>query len=208
MFLMAAFGSLAAKPSDPLTARRVFADVPLEVLDLLRPSSRLDMIDYYTQADSILNATDALGGSSHIDVLTDDYLRMEVSPVSTLEIKILPYKKSHIAMTIYTVGGDSIAKDSEVRFYDSELKPLPEDKFIKTPDLKDFLNLRDSDVTMSDIAEWIPFQTIEFTTGPDETPLTATLTTLTILPNETKEKLEKILISRSYIWTGSKFKIQ
>ena len=204
--LMVVAGCFAAEPGDTLTARRVFASAPLEVLDMLRPTTRLDMLDYYTQADSILNATDALGGSSHIETMTDDYMRLAVSPVSTLEIKILPFRKSQIAMTIYTVGSDSIARDSQVRFYDSQLQPLPEDMFIRKPDVKSFFNLKNSDISASDIVEWLPFQTMEYSTGPGQTPLTISLTTLRILPNETREKLEKIVSPRTVVWNGSKFK--
>ena len=95
-------GHASMNESDLLTASKVFADAPLEVLDMLRPSTRLDMLDYYIQADSMLNATDALGGTSRIELMSPDYMKVSVTPVSTLEIKILSQGKRQIVMTLYT----------------------------------------------------------------------------------------------------------
>lgn len=200
---------MAALPSDTLTARKVFAEAPLEVLDMLRPSTRLDMLDYYTEADSIYNATDALGGQSRLEQIADDYMKVSVTPVSTLEIKILPYKKGLMAMTIYTVGGDSIAKDSEIRFFDANLSPIAAERLIKYPDGKAFFNLKNSNISDRELRKLVPFETIEYTTGPGDAPLTATFTTLTALSKETRELLQPLLTpSLTAIWTGSNFKFQ
>lgn len=205
--ILTALATSAAVPTDTLTASRVFAEAPLEIIDLLRPSTRLDMIDYYVQADSIFSAPDALGGKSRIEVLTDDYMRVAVTPVSTLEIKILPFKKSFIAMTLYTVGGDSIAADTEVAFYDAELRPLNRNRFLAGSVGYSFFDIKDSDITSADLHEWLPFVTVVYTTGPDNTPLTATLTTLRALPTETRERLEKVMTpSKTAIWQSGKFK--
>lgn len=198
---------MAALPADTLTARKVFAEAPLEVLDMLRPSARLDMLDYYTEADSIFNATDALGGQSRLEQIADDYMKVSVTPVSTLEIKILPYKKSLMAMTIYTVGGDGIAKDSEIRFFDENLRLMASDRLIKYPDVKAFFNLKDSNISDKELRNLIPFEAIEYTTGPGDAPLTAIFTTLSALSEETRERLQPLLTpSISAIWTGTNFK--
>ncbi len=191
-----------------LTASKVFAEIPLEVLDMIRPSIRLDMLDYYTQADSIIAAQDALGGQSSIEQMTPDYLKVSVTPVSTLEIKLLPCKKDQIIMTLYTVSPDSIAADTEVRFFDSQLKPLPTEKFLKSPTLKDFFNLKNSDLKVSDLMEKIPFESISYTTGPGDIPLTATFTTLETLSQEDRDLLTPLLIpSLKANWQSSfKFK--
>lgn len=204
---MALAATLTGLADEPLTARKVFAEAPLEVIDMLRPSTRLDMIDYYTQADSIFHAPDALGGTSRVESLTDDYMRVAVTPVSTLEIKILPYRKGFIAMTLYTVGGEGIAKDTEVAFYDSDLQPLPSGKFLKQPDASAFFNLRGSDITEADLREWMPFRTVAYSTGPGDAPLTATLTTLAALSDETRERLGKVILSpRTAPWkSGYRF---
>lgn len=178
---------------DSLTATRVLADIPLEVLDMLRVSARLDMIDYYEQLDSLHMVNDALGGSSRLETVAPDYLKLSVTPVSTLEIKILPYKKRDIVMTLYTTGGEGIAKDTEVAFFDADLRPLPVDKFLKRPDIADFFNLKESDISEKELKDILPFMAVEYSIGSEETPLRASLTTQEMLSEETKEILTPIL---------------
>lgn len=178
---------------DTLTASRVFREIPLDVLEILRPSTRLDMLDYYEQADSLWQAPNAMEGYSRLQTVTPDYLKLTVSPVSTLEIKILPVKKGQIAMTIYTVGGEGVSKDSSVEFFDENLQPLRRGDLLKDPEMKDYFDLKDSEVTLKELREALPFQTVEYSTGPGDTPLTATFTTLNNSPEETRKKYEPLL---------------
>lgn len=193
-----AAGYAGVKEPGPLTASKVFAEIPLEVLDMIRPSTRLDMLDYYNQADSLIAAQDALGGQSRLEQVTDDYLKVSVTPVSTLEIKLLPYKNDLIIMTLYTV-----AEDTVVRFLDSDLNFLPADKFLKTPNLKDFFNLKNSGMSYSELKEKIPFESIVYCSGPGDVPLTAKLTTLSVLSKEDRDILIPLFIpSLTSIWKG------
>lgn len=214
-------GFAAINKGEPLSASKVFADAPLEVIDMLRPSTRLDMIDYYTQADSLLTVTNALGGESRILEVAPDYMKVSVTPVSTLEIKILPLGKNQIVMTLYTVADDKsqwegdlqtpredddkVLADTEVRFFDQNLKPLDINKYLKSPSLKDFFNLKGSDLTEADLRDKIPFAAIAYTTGPGEAPLTATLTSLSSLSKEDRELLQPLLIPSVSAGWRSKF---
>lgn len=209
LFLISIVSVIATMAQEQLTARKVFADAPLEMLDMLRPSVRLDMLDYYTQADSIVTVQNALGGKSSIQTMTDDYMKVSVTPTSSLEIKILPFKKDLIAMTLYTVGGDSIAADTQILFFDSSLQPLQTEKFLATPDAESFFSLKNADVSKFELGELLPFQTFTLSAEPDDNTLTMTLTTLQTLPQETRSRLQPILNpSRRAIWTGSRFKFQ
>ncbi len=118
-------GLASVDASDSLTASKVFADIPLEVLDLIRPSARLDMIDYYEQADSMLTVQNALGGTSRLEQVAPDYLKVSVTPVSTLEIKLLQSRKSNVIMTLYTTHSDT-----QVAFFGSIFSSLPREKFL------------------------------------------------------------------------------
>lgn len=203
-----AAGHAVVKADDTLTASKVFAEIPLEVLDLIRTSTRLDMLDYFSQADSIVSVQDALGGRSQLVQVTPDYMKVSVTDVSTLEIKILPAKKDQVIMTLYTVGNDSLAADTQVNFFDSSMRPLPADKYLMAPTLKDFCNLKNSELKESDLNEKIPFESIVYTTGPGDTPLTASFTTLSTLSKEDQDLLTPLLIpSLSAHWT-SKFKFK
>lgn len=184
----------AVTARDSITAAGFFAEAPLEVLDILRPSTRLDMLDYYNQADSILEAPDALGGTSRLVTVTPDYLKVQLTPVSTLEIKVLPYRKSKLVMTLYTAGGDDMAKDTDVRFFDSSMRPLDASKILRAPQLEDFFNLKKADFTAAQLKEKVPFVAIVYSSGPGEVPLTASLTTLGVISKEDRDMLEPLLI--------------
>ncbi len=201
-------GLADVKEPEQLTASKVFAEIPLEVLDMLRPSTRLDMLDYYSHADSILTVQDALGGSSRFEQVSPDYMKVSVTPASTLEIKILPIGKKNVVMTLYTVGSDfsesSNNTDTEVRFFDSNLSPLDPAKFLKAPTLKDFFNIRNSGLGEADLKEKIPFTSIVYTTGPGDAPLTAKFTTLNTLSKEDRDLLSPYLIPQlSALWKSS-----
>lgn len=192
-----------ADSSTPLTAVRVFAEAPLEVLDMIRTSTRLDMIDYYEQADSLLSAVNALGGESRFEQVAPDYLKVSVTPVSTLEIKILQTGKKQTVMTLYTTGDDTMAKDTEIRFFDSELRPLNASKLLKAPEMTDFFKLKGSDISDSELLEKVPYLAVEYTTGPAAEPLKATLTTLRTLSKEDSDRLTTILTpTLSAPWKG------
>jgi len=198
-----------AVPADSLTALRAFAEIPLEVLDMVRPSSRLDMIDYYSHADSLWSAPNAMGGKSRLLQVADDYLRMEVTPSSTLEIKILPRGKDRIVMTLYTVGDSDVAKDTEIRFFDRALNPIDGRQMLSLPSLKSFFRLKGSGVKESELLEAVPFAAVYCTTGPGDTPLTAVLTSADLLPQETSGLLKPLLIPGfAARWNGKSFKFR
>lgn len=165
-----------AEAPDSLTSRDIFCRLQTPALEILKPSTRLDMLDYW-DADSVYKATNALGGVSHIMALTPDYMKVSVSPVSVYEIKILPGKKGRTVMTIYTVGDSVQAPDSSIEFFDSSLRASDPKKYLPTPDLKDFFDIPKGSITsMKEIREMIPFPTVEYSASADDNNLRARLT--------------------------------
>lgn len=199
-------GFASVNEDEPLTASKVFADAPLEVLDMLRPSTRLDMLDYYSQADSLLTVTNALGGESRLELVAPDYLKVSVTPVSTLEIKILRQGKKEIVMTLYTTGDSVMASDTDVRFFDSRLHPLETSKFLKAPNISDFFTLKGSGISEEELMEKVPYAAVEYTTGPGDAPLEAKLTTLKVISREDRDLLTPLQVpSLSAHWKGGRF---
>lgn len=191
-----------------LTAREAFADLPISVLDLLKRSTRLDMLDYY-DVDSLWVAPNVMEGTARLDTVTDDYLRVRITPVSRLQIKVLEDTKSRkpLVMTIYTVGTENDAPDSDVRFFDEKLRPLRADRYFRMPDIRTFL-LRDGAITPKEAGELIPFPTVKLTTGPGTPVLKGRLTLGDHMPRESYDKvLPLIRKDMTWSWTGSKWKL-
>ncbi len=189
--------SAQEKPGDSaLTARAVFERLGSPALEILSPSSRLDMLDYW-DADSVYQVKNALNGRSWLTEVTPDMLSVNITPVSTLSIKLLPVKGGKVAMAVYTVGGDGQARDSQVDFYDPiTLRQLDGSRYFTPPSLKSFFEIsKGSEVTMKDIEEIIPFMTVEYDLSSGSDEVTARLTSLEFIGSEGRDKIKSLLKS-------------
>lgn len=184
--VMAFFASslvFAVEKADSITpdltsARGVFERLQAPALDILGKSTRLDMLDYW-DADSVYRAKNAMSGLSWLIDVAPDYLKVQLTPVSVFEIKILKDKDKLLAMTVYTVGGNAQAADSQVDFYadDLTLSPLDTKKYFKAPELKAFFDIpKGSATTMKEIREMIPFPTVEYSANAKNNDISARLT--------------------------------
>ncbi len=195
--------------SDTLTASSVFLKLPIEILDILPETTRFEMLVYF-ESDSIYNAPNAMEGTSHLKAVTTDFLEVQISEVSTLQIKLLPLKKGEtIVMTIYSVGGGLQAVDSDVRFFNSTFAELPRKKILPDAKLKNFFAIpKGSLTTMKEIEQTIPFPTVEYTASPSSTTLTARLTVKKYM-NEDDYNVIRLFEKPEikYTWDGVKFRL-
>lgn len=156
--------------------REVFSSLQCPALEILKRTTRLDMLDYW-DADSVYKASNAMEGLSWIEEATPDYLRVRLTPVSLLEMKLLPVKKGNVVMTVYTVGDSIQAQDSQVDFYDEALRPLDRKKYFSPPGLQAFFDIPKGSLTsMKEIKEMIPFPTVAYSASPGSDSLKARLT--------------------------------
>lgn len=161
---------------ETVTARDMFIKLQSPSLEILKKTTRLDMLDYW-DADSVYKATNAMDGLSWLENVTPDYMKIVLTPVSTLELKILPDKKGFVVMAVYTVGDEVQARDSQIEFYDSMGNRLDASKYFTAPSLERFFDIpKGSLTTMKEIKEMIPFPTVSYSASPDNNDLTAVLT--------------------------------
>lgn len=186
IFLLHAPAAVAAPPADSdkpaeerkvTTARDAFTYLNIPPLEILKRTTRLDMLDYW-DADSVYKASNAMAGLSWIEECTPGYMRVRLTPVSTLELKMIHTKKDGtVTMAIYTIGSDSQAEDSEITFSNEKLHPLEAKKFFRQPKLEEFFDIPKGSITsMKEIKEMIPFTTVAYSASPDSNDLTARLT--------------------------------
>ena len=135
-----ALGAKKEETPDTISARRAFIEMPASVLELISTDTRLDMLDYF-DAGSPYTAINELHGNSRLKTLTPDYAEVEVTPVSRLQIKVLPMKKGNqIVMAVYTTGDSIGTRDSDIYFFDAGMNPLPAEKYLKLPKLSEFFS--------------------------------------------------------------------
>lgn len=188
----------------------VFVRLPPSTLSLLTSSERLDLLDYYN-ADSIADVVNVMEGFSHlIRPLTNNYLKLQVTPASTLTVKILPYGKKQVAVTAYTVGDSLQAADTDLKFFDEDMTQLDTKKFIRPATMADFFNFKGVDSnTRKELLDLVPFATVEYTFEPGSNRLHARMTAGEFLGKETNDKITPYLQrDRYYKWTGKKFQLE
>lgn len=113
--LLTATRICVAVPIDTL-----FAGMPDRLLPLLNLDNRLDCLDLY---NGKMNAevTNLFGERSRLTVKTADYLRVELSAASRMELKLLSMGNDTVIGRIHTVL--TPAADSRVEFFTTAWKP-------------------------------------------------------------------------------------
>ena len=191
-----------------MTASEAFAEMPVSVLDMIDRSRRLDMLDYYS-ADSIAKVPNTMEGVSYLEKVTPDYLKVCLTPVSTMTIKILPSKKGEIVMVAYTVGGNDQAYDTDLKFFDTSFNELKRDKILRSPELDQFFDYPDKE-SRKEISDAITFPTVMYTPDVEGAGITAELTVGKFLSLDGRKLLKKYIkpTGLRYRWDGSKFNLE
>ena len=177
--LILAVALLTVLSAYALTAREAFVRIETPSLNLLTVQMRQDLLSYY-DADTLRQVPNALGGLSQLTrPLTDDYLKVRITPVSTMAVKTIPTGKDTIVATIYTIAAPGQAADSQVTFYDSRLRKLPTHRFLRLAQIDEFIETgrnREGREQKMRLLSLIPYPTVEYTFAPDGDTVTAHLT--------------------------------
>lgn len=197
-----------AKNHESISVTDAFINMPEGVMDILSKDSRATMIDQF-EMDSIKEIINDFQGISTIDTIADDYMAVQLSNASSIQLKVLKKKNGEeILMTIYTTGNKNESLDSDVMFYDAQLNPLPKKDYFQTPKLSDFFNTKGYKTKMKEIEEILPFYTILFEATPENSNLRGKLTYSDRLTIEDAKILELLLKPDViFVWDGNKFKL-
>lgn len=195
--------------STRLTARQAFEEVNVPALDLLTLTMRGDLLAYH-DAGTPREVVNAMGGMSSLEQpVTDSYVSCIITPVSKATIKVLPCGKEDVAMLIYTIAGEGQAADSQLMFFDPEMKELRQEKYIRLASIDDFIETphdRDGAILKKELLGLIPFPTVEYVASPDNDGLTARLTVADYMGAEDLHRLKPYLRQEvKYSWNGKKF---
>lgn len=184
--------------------RQWFVEMPDSVMPLLTKNNRLDFIDFI---DCNMEAvvTNLLDGKSCMKRLTDDYLHVEYTKVSDVEMKLLPVTDTTDVLCMVTTMKAAV-NDSRVAFFGEGWVPLLVATHMKEPQLLDF---RSS--VQSDSAHWawkkmdVFFRT--YALSADEATLTCRLTTLEYLNRADREAVEPYVAFSEmvYSWKDGSF---
>ena len=186
----------------------VFIAMPDSITPLLSQVNKEDCVDFL---DSNMKAevTNRFGGKTEMKVLTDDYVLMQTTPGSTLEMKLFPVNDStKVVCMVKTVCAS--ACDSEIRFYASDWsKELSMDDFLQRPDVEAFYLPQDSiteEYTLT--RKKADMDLMKASLSKDDASLTFIYTTPEYMNKEDKEKLLPSLRKELIVlqWQDGKFR--
>lgn len=121
--ILLAIATLPIQAQEQVTLRNAFADAPDRIFPLLTRNNRLDCLDF-AEGKVDMEVKNRVDGTTRIDSLTDDYLRVQMSPKSRTEVRLLPAteQEGQRLCVIHTCMGP--AQDSQVTLYDSHWQLL------------------------------------------------------------------------------------
>ena len=203
-FLLVIFLAVAAATQAQVTAEKAFTVAPDDVMLLLGPSVRLDMLDYF-HAGSSKQSANATGGRCRIIEEKPYSLTVQASDSTVFQIFVLnPMEERPVLGVIETVA--TPVRDSVIRLYNYRWEPLPKSPFTP-PSLRTWL-IDDCKGALAKAEAQIPFMLAEYAYNPDTATLTVTPTTGDFFSaSERPEALANIRPQLKYYWNGKNFKL-
>ena len=188
--------------------KSVFVSMPDSIAPLLTKVNKEDCVDFlaYNMKAEVKNR---FGGATELKVLTDDYLFLQTTANSSMEMKLLPINDStKVVCVIKTVC--SSACDSEVHFYASDWKQkfITADYLAKPEGDVFFLPVDSADEEYALIRKEANVHLMKASLSKEDVSLTFIYTTPDYLNKENKEKLEPYLRKEPVVlkWEEGKFR--
>lgn len=189
-------------------AKTCFKNMPDSLCPLLSAVNRADFIDFL-ESKMKAEVTNNFGGKSEMTELSPDYIRVQMTPQSTWQMKLLPVNDStKVICTVSTVCAP--ACDSHINFYTTDWKELPAASYLPAlPAMDDFI-LQAPDTV--DVYEYqaarrqADMLLVKTDLSAKDAALTFTFTTPDYMEKEAAEKL-KPFIRRpiAYTWNQGRF---
>lgn len=203
--LLCVFSTLSAFAQD---MKSVFVSMPDSVAPLLTKVNKEDCVDFLAY-DMKAEVKNRFGGTTELKVLTDDYLFLQITKNSSMEMKLLPVNDStKVVCMVKTVCAS--ACDSEVHFYTSDwMQKLSTADFLSRPAGDAFFLPADSvDEEYRLIRKEANVHLMKASLSKGDGSLTFKYMTPDYLNKENKEKLEPYLRKEPVVlkWQEGKFR--
>lgn len=174
-------------------AKTLFVNLPDSLSPLLTKVNREDCIDFL-ESNMKAQVDNRFGKKSEMTDLGKDYIRMQMSPLTTWQMKVLALNDStNVICTVSTACAP--ACDSSIRFFTTDWKELPTSSYITLPAMNDFLNAPDSTeiYAYDEARRSADILLLKADFNKDNTELTVTLATPDYMSKEAAEKLKPFL---------------
>ena len=174
-------------------AKKIFVNMPDSLSPLLTAVNRADCIDFL-ESKMKAKVENRFGRESEMTELSKDYIRVQMTPQSTWQMKLLA--TSDTTQVICTVStACAPVCDSNIQFYTTDWKELPISDFITAmPAMDDFFETPDSAAYEYNHARLqADMLLMKIDLSASDNTLTFTLTTPEYMEKETADKLKPFI---------------
>lgn len=186
----------------------VFVAMPDEYVPQLEDAWRKDLVDLYRSGENA-QLKNNMNGTSRLLKLTKDYLLLESTERTIVEMKLLPLiNNTFVICKIVTLKAP--VADSRISFFSPDWKPLNTSDLLEPVSAGWFIR-EDADkesMAFQEVTSRLDMDLFEYKLSPDDYTLTQTYTTPQYTDKEIQEKLKPFLKGspKVYTWTKSYFK--
>ena len=190
--------------------KSLFIALPDSLSPLLTKVNREDFGDFLA-SNMKAEVRNRFGQTSEMKKLTDDYLFLQASSASTIEMKLLPVTDTtQVICVVRTYMAP--AADSDVSFYDTTWKELPANQFLALPEETQFYKATQNSAqadSLKNLRISADMYLLKAELSEKDTTLSFTYTTPDYMDKETARKLNPFLLDKplTYRWTNGKFVI-
>lgn len=108
------------------TIKDIFGAMPDSIMPYLSANNKLDMLDFMANNDKAI-VTNKLEGTTELEKLTANYLKLKMNEAKTVELVLLKSKPAHnstnnVLCVIETLGRDTL--ESKITFYSEKWQVL------------------------------------------------------------------------------------
>jgi hypothetical protein len=194
----------------PAVAQRmeeIFIKMPTDMIIQLGEAWRKDLVELY-KSGKTATLENTMQGRSALLKLTDDYLLLQSTERSTVEMKLLPLVNNTYIICMITTVSAPVA-DSRISFFTTDWNPLSADG-LYTPVTADWFrkeNVDNFSVEYLEANARLDMSLIKYSLNAESTALTAEYTTPLYLDGDVRDKVVSLLKEepKKYEWKLGRF---
>jgi hypothetical protein len=184
-----------------------FIGMPDEYIPQLEDAWRKDLVDLY-RASKPATLENTMNGRSTLLKLTQDYMLLQTTERSTVEMKFLPLiNRTYIVCVVTTVSAP--VADSRVTFYTTDWKPLEASGLWLPPEGEWYIrkDANRHNEAFLEATSYLDMDLIHYRLSADSLTLSAEYVTPQYLAAEEREKITPFLTDspKVYLWRTGRF---
>ena len=180
---------------------KLFAVIPNQLLPYLDGAWRKDLVDLYKKGKEA-TLQNKMNGQSTLKNLTEDYLFLQSTSNSTLELKLIPLvNNTKLICMVKTVYAP--VADSRLYFFSTDWKAIDTDEMFTPPTQKDFIKKTDSE-----LLNRLDIDFFTYSLNEKDLTLTIKYASPDYLDEEARKQIQSLLKKDSIVqkWNKHRFK--